>query len=166
MRGMILRFCKILLAAGAGVLILLVALNNIMDFDTNYVVVSHVMSMDDIPDGTVLSWRAITSPALHKLVYIFIIATEFVAALVTLYGASLMWSARANPAAEFTAAKEIAAAGLVVAVWLYLFGFMAVGGEWFQMWRAANYDLQQAAFRFIGCVALALIFLNQRDGEV
>ena len=163
---MILRFCKMLLAAGAGVLILLVALNNVMDFETNYVVVSHVMSMDDIPGGTVLAWRALTAPALHKLVYFFIIATEFVSALVTLYGVALMWAARARPAPEFAGAKDVAAAGLVVAVWLYLFGFMAVGGEWFQMWRAANYDLQQAAFRFIGCVALVLIFLNQRDSDV
>lgn len=163
---MIPRYCKMLLAASAGILILLVSLNNLMDFETNFVVVSHVMSMDDIPGGTPLSWRAIASPGLHRLVYAFIIATEFSAACVTLYGVALMWAARGNPAAEFAASKEIAAAGLVVAVWLYLFGFMAVGGEWFQMWRAANYDLQQAAFRFIGCVALALIYLNQRDGEL
>lgn len=162
---MIQRYCKILLTAAAGALVLLVALNNIMDYNTNFVVVSHVMAMDDIPQGTVLAWRAIANPTLHRLVYAFIIAVEFVAAGVSLYGTGAMWLARGASAADFSAAKAIAVAGLVVALWLYLFGFMAVGGEWFQMWRSGNYNMQEAAFRFIGCIALVLIFLNQRDDE-
>lgn len=160
---MVQRYCKLLLAGAGGVLILLVTLNNLMDYDTNYSVVSHVMAMDDIPPGSPLVWRAISSPALHRLTYGFIIATEAIAAAAALSGAFLMWRARLAPAEDFTDAKAVAAAGLATAVWLYLFGFMAVGGEWFQMWRSTTYNLQEAAFRFIGCIALALIFLCQRD---
>ena len=40
---------------------------------------------------------------------------------------------------------------------------MAIGGEWFQMWRAGAYNMQEPAFRFIGSVGLVLLFINQRD---
>lgn len=160
---MIVRCSKIFLVLAMGALILLVALNNLTDYNTNYDVVSHVMSMDEVPPGSPLAWRAITSPALHKLFYGFIIATECVAAGLSLFGAWKLWRARAAEAARFNAAKNIAIAGLALAAGLYLFGFMAVGGEWFQMWRSGTYNMQQAAFRFIGCAGLVLVFLGQRD---
>jgi len=70
--------------------------------------------------------------------------------------------ARRAEGTRFNAAKNVAIAGIALAVGLYLFGFMAVGGEWFQMWRVGP-DLQQAAFRFIGCAALVMLFLAQPD---
>lgn len=162
---MILRVSKILLAASAGLLILLIGLNNIFDYGTNFEVVRHILSMDTIPPSP-LTWRAITAPALHHLCYLFIIGAEFAAAAAALYGAFLLWRARSAPAAQFNAAKAIAIAGLVGAFSLYFFGFMAVGGEWFQMWRSQGFNEQEPAFRFIGSIGLLLIFLNQRDAEL
>ncbi len=160
---MMIRISKIFLVAAVGALILLVAINNVTDYDTNYDVVSHVMSMDEVPPGSPLAWRAITNPTLHRLLYGFIIATEFVAASLSLVGGWKLWRMRAAEGARFNAAKDVAIAGLALAVGLYLFGFMAIGGEWFQMWRSGTYNMQQAAFRFIGCAGLVLIFLGQRD---
>ena len=160
---MMIKISKIFLVAAVGALILLVAINNVTDYDTNYDVVSHVMSMDEVPPGSPLAWRAITNPTLHRLLYGFIIATEFVAASLSLVGGWKLWRARGTEAARFNAAKDVAIAGLALAVGLYLFGFMAIGGEWFQMWRSGTYTMQQAAFRFIGCAGLVLVFLGQRD---
>ncbi len=162
---MMIRIAKIALAASAGVLILLVGINNLLDYGTNFDVVKHILSMDMIPPSP-LTWRAITNPALHHLCYWFIIAAEFVAAGLTLYGAWTLWLRRAGDAAGFNTGKGMAVAGLSIAFSLYFFGFMAIGGEWFQMWRAGAYNMQEAAFRFIGCVGLVLIFLNQRDVDV
>lgn len=162
---MIVRAAKIFLAASAGALILLVGLNNLMDYGTNFEVVRHILSMDTIPPSP-LTWRAIASPTLHHLCYWFIIAVEFGAAGLTLYGAWRLWQARAREAKAFNAAKAMAVAGLALAFALYFLGFMAVGGEWFQMWRSNGFNEQEPAFRFIGCVGLALIFLNQKDGEL
>lgn len=159
---MMIRFSKILLTAALGVLILLVAINNVTDYDTNYQLVSHVMSMDQVPAGGSLEWRAVTSVALHRLFYAFIIAVEFGAGVLIIAGVWRLLLARKAEAARFNAAKDVAIAGLALAVGLYLFGFMAVGGEWFQMWRVGA-DLQQAAFRFIGCAALVMLFLGQPD---
>ena len=47
--AMLIRYSKILLTAALGALILLVAINNVTDYDTNYQFVSHVMSMDQVP---------------------------------------------------------------------------------------------------------------------
>lgn len=159
---MLIRFSKILLTAALGVLILLVAINNVTDYDTNYQLVSHVMSMDQVPASSPLEWRAVTSVALHRLLYAFIIAVEFAAGALILAGVWRLLLMRKAEAARFNAAKNVAIAGMALAVGLYLFGFMAVGGEWFQMWRSGA-DLQQAAFRFIGCAALAMLFLGQPD---
>ena len=49
---------------------------------------------------------------------------------------------------------------------LWFFGFMVVGGEWFQMWQSQTWNGQEAAFRFIGCIGLVLIFLAQKDDEL
>ncbi|MBM3561811.1 MAG: DUF2165 domain-containing protein [Alphaproteobacteria bacterium] len=159
---MLIRFSKILLTAALGALILLVAINNVTDYDTNYQVVSHVMSMDQVPTGSPLEWRAVTSATLHRMLYAVIIAVEFAAAAVILAGAWRLALARRAEGTRFNAAKNVAIAGIALAVGLYLFGFMAVGGEWFQMWRVGP-DLQQAAFRFIGCAALVMLFLAQPD---
>jgi predicted small integral membrane protein len=162
---MIVRSCKIALSVAAGVLILLVAVNNMLDYGTNFDVVRHILSMDAIPPSP-LAWRAVESPVLHHLCYAFIIITEVVSAGLTLYGAWLLWKARAETAERFNAAKAMAAAGLTVGFLLYFFGFMAIGGEWFQMWRAGVYNMQEPAFRFIGGVGLSLIFLMQSDMDV
>ena len=74
--------------------------------------------------------------------------------------------ARCTSRAEFNAAKAVAVAGLVLGFALWFFGFMAVGGEWFQMWQSQTWNGQEAAFRFIGCIGFVLIFLAQKDDEL
>lgn len=162
---MIPRLAKIAMAASSGVLLLLVAINNILDYGVNYEVVQHILSMDAVP-ASPLAWRALTSPDLHRLCYALIIATEFAAALLSLYGASRMWRARRMRAKAFNASKGFAVGGLALGFLLYHFGFMAIGGEWFQMWRAGVYNLQEPAFRFIGAGGLALIFVSMADAEL
>ncbi len=162
---MIVRLAKIAIAFSAGVLILLVALDNVFDYGVNFDAVQHILSMDMVP-ASPLKWRAVTSPTLHHLCYLFIIATEFVSAGLTLWGAWSLWQARAGQAATFNSAKSLALAGLCVGFLLYFLGFMTVGGEWFQMWRAGVYNMQEPAFRFIGSIGLAMIFLALADMEL
>jgi predicted small integral membrane protein len=110
---MIVRLAKIAIAFSAGVLILLVAFDNLFDYGPNFEVVEHILSMDMVPSSP-LKWRAISSPALHHLSYLLIIATEFVSAGLTLYGAWILWKARAGRAAAFNSAKGLVLAGLCV----------------------------------------------------
>lgn len=162
---MVVRIAKMAVAAAMGVLMLIVALDNVLDYGTNFDVVQHILSMDMVPPGP-FKWRAIASPALHHLFYVFIIVVEFASGALALYGAWLLWGARAGGPGVFNAAKKTAIAGVALGFLLYSFGFMTVGGEWFQMWRAGVYNLQEPAFRFIGMLGLSLVFISLADMDL
>jgi predicted small integral membrane protein len=144
---MLVRAAKILLVLLVGLFSLLAGADNIVDYGTNYAFVQHVMSMDTVFPNSTLTWRAITSPALHHASYAAIIAAELLTGVLCVLGAWRLWQARAVSA-------------------LWFFGFMVVGGEWFQMWQSQTWNGQEAAFRFIGCIGLVLLFLAQKDDEL
>ena len=163
---MLTRYSKVVLVTLIGLFSLLVGADNIIDYGTNYAFVQHVMSMDTVFPNSTLTWRAITSPTLHHVAYALIIAAELLAGLLCVLGAWRLWQVRLAPALRFTAAKDIAVAGLVTGFALWFFGFMVIGGEWFQMWQSQTWNGQEAAFRFIGCIGLVLVFLAQKDDEL
>ncbi|MDH4980926.1 DUF2165 domain-containing protein [Hyphomicrobium sp. D-2] len=163
---MVIRTAKVLLVLLIGLCALLIGLDNIIDYGTNYAFVQHVMSMDTIFPTSTLTWRAITSPLLHHLAYALIITAELLTGLICIIGARRLWRVRAADALHFNAAKDLATIGLTLGFTLWFFGFMTIGGEWFQMWQSQAWNGQQAAFRFIVCIGLVLLFLNQRDDEL
>jgi predicted small integral membrane protein len=163
---MIARISKALLVLQIGLFSLLVGVDNVADYGTNYAFVEHVMEMDTVFPETTLKWRAISSDTLNEATYALIIAVEIMTGLLCVAGARRLWQARGESADDFNAAKGIATAGLVLGLCLWFFGFMTVAGEWFQMWQSKTWNGQEAAFRFIACIGLVLIFLNQRDGEL
>lgn len=71
-----IRLSKIILVFSFGVYVLLVALGNVMDYQSNFQFVKHVLSMDTTFPGNSLMWRSITNPILHHIFYIIIICTE------------------------------------------------------------------------------------------
>ncbi|MBN9127977.1 MAG: DUF2165 domain-containing protein, partial [Nitrosospira sp.] len=73
----LIRASKIILVAGIGCLALLVAISNVLDYESNFRFVQHVMSMDTVYPGNALKYRAIAEPALHTLSYVTIICSEF-----------------------------------------------------------------------------------------
>jgi predicted small integral membrane protein len=163
---MIVRSAKIFLAASVGLWMLLVAVNNLFDYRTNFDVVRHIMSMDTIPAGSPLAWRAMTSGGLHHLSYWLIIVAELASGAICLLGCRRLAQALRRDARGFNASKETAVLGLTLALGLYFTGFMIVGGEWFQMWRSDGWNMQEPAFRFIGGIGVVLIFLCQPDGDI
>jgi predicted small integral membrane protein len=162
---MVLRISKTLLVSFVALFALLVGVDNLVDYQTNYEVVRHVLSMDSLVGDTSLSWRAITSDTLHRLAYGFIIVTELGSGIVCAVGAVSLFRALRRDARSFNAQKDVAVAGLVALIALYFFGFMVIGGEWFQMWRSPQWNGQEAAFRFIGCVGLILLFVCQPEHD-
>jgi predicted small integral membrane protein len=163
---MIVRAAKVLLPLLAGVFFLLVGIDNIIDYDTNFEFVRHVLSMDTTFPGNKLMWRAITSEWVHRLAYAAIIAAELVAGVLCLAGAWRLFQSREAPAQQFNTAKHVAVAGLAAGFALYFFGFLVVGGEWFQMWQSQTWNGQEAAFRFAACLGLMLIFVSLKDDDI
>src|SRR5205814_2570700 len=66
---------------------------------------------------------------------------------------------------RFNRAKRFVFIGATCGFLVWFFGFMIVGGEWFQMWQSPSWNGQEAAFRFYLTILVALIFVNQKDDD-
>ncbi len=75
------RIAKAIMVASLALFALLVAFDNLTDYNTNYAFVRHVLSMDTTFPGNGLLYRRITSPALWQAGYAVIIAGESLTAL-------------------------------------------------------------------------------------
>jgi predicted small integral membrane protein len=76
-----LRAAKVAMVAAIALFASLVAFGNLTGYNTNFVFVEHVLSMDTIFPFSTIKYRAITNPTLHQAAYAVIIATEAVIAI-------------------------------------------------------------------------------------
>jgi predicted small integral membrane protein len=160
------RVSKIVMVGCLALYAVLVVFDNIADYDVNFEFVRHVLSMDTTFPGNALLYRRITSPALWNGAYWLIILGEgLVAASLALGAVAMLRNLRAA-GARFNRSKRFAVTGATLAFLLWFFGFMVIGGEWFQMWESASWNGQEAAFRFYVTVLAVLIFVNQEDGDL
>lgn len=158
----LIRRCKATLVAGIALFFTLVAFGNITDYGSNFAFVQHVLSMDTIFPDSNLSWRALTSPAIHHAAYAFIIAWQAVTALLCWYGAYRLWEASDDRVA-FAQARPAAVLGLTAGFLLYAVGFMTIGGEWFAMWQSDTWNGQSAAARFLLMIGVVLLAVLARE---
>jgi predicted small integral membrane protein len=162
----IMRIAKIAMVAAIATFATLVAFGNIADYGTNFVFVQHVLSMDSVfPDSTI-TYRAITSPALHHAAYAIIIAAEALTGVLCWIGGIVLLRRLRADATAFNRAKAWSIAGLTLGFLVWQFGFMTVGGEWFGMWQSAKWNGVPSAFRFAMVIIAVLIFVALRDEEV
>ncbi|OFW97617.1 MAG: hypothetical protein A3D94_07570 [Alphaproteobacteria bacterium RIFCSPHIGHO2_12_FULL_66_14] len=160
------RLVKMTMVASTALFALLVTLNNLADYDSNYQFVRHTLSMDTTFPGNALMGRAITAPALWTVGYWAIILAEAVVGLTLAFAAVQLAANLRSNAGRFNAAKKYAIVGAGLGFLLWFTGFMVVGGEWFLMWQSKTWDGQEAAFRFYMTLLAVVIFLNQPDGEL
>ena len=162
----IIRLVKIAMVASTALFALLVTLNNLVDYGSNYEFVRHTLSMDTTFPGNALKGRAITSPALWSAGYWLIILTEAAVGIVLTVGAIRLLRALRADARRFNAAKDWALAGAGLGFLLWFTGFLVIGGEWFVMWQSKTWNGQEPAFRFYMTLLAVAIFINQPDGEL
>src|SRR5271154_2685047 len=145
---------------------LLVIFDNLTDYDTNYTFVRHVLTMDTTFPGNALLHRRIMSPTMWQAAYALIIAGEGLTGSVLGVAAVLLCRHLRSDAALFKRTKRFVHLGAGLGFLVWFFGFMVVGGEWFQMWQSAMWNGQEAAFRFYMTILVVLIFVNQPDGDL
>jgi predicted small integral membrane protein len=134
------RWSKIILVFSIALFSTLVVFNNLTDYGSNFLFVSHVLSMDTtFPENNGM-WRAIASPL------ILIIVTELIIALLCWVGTVRLYRSRATTGA-FNQAKQMAIAGLTLGILLWFTGFIAIAGEWFLMWQSEIWNGQEANHR-------------------
>ena len=161
-----LRAAKAALVAAIALFASLVAFGNVTDYNTNFVFVEHVMSMDTIYPFSTIKYRAITSPELHRAAYALIIAAEAATAVLCWIGAGLLVRHLRAAAGTFNRAKTFAVLGLTLGFLLWQVGFMSIGGEWFGMWQSQQWNGVPSAFRFMMTTITVLIFVAIPDQEV
>lgn len=162
----VIRLSKAFLVLLIGLYCVLIAANNIFDYGSNFSFVQHVMLMDTTFPGNEMMGRAITTPALHHAAYWLIIAGEMAAGLLCVAG-SVVLARNAHATRQFfIRAKALATLGLTLGIFVWFFGFMTVAAEWFLMWQSQQWNAVQPAFRFIMCLSVVLIYLNQDDPDL
>lgn len=162
-----LPFVVFVLVACNALYISLVAFGNITDYDTNYAFVQHVLSMDTTnfggEAGTGLDpdimWRAITDPVMWNIGYIGIIVWESIAGVV-LIAASILWLRAFAKRGSYETPKALSTIGLLMIVVLFFAGFIAIGGEWFSMWRSDAWNGEETAFRNCVLAVLTLVLIH------
>jgi predicted small integral membrane protein len=160
------RVSKVALVAAIAVFASLVVFGNLTDYNTNFVFVEHVLSMDTIYPFSTIRYRAITNPALQRAVYAAIIAAEAATATLCWTGAIVLMRNLRADAALFNRAKTLAILGLTLGFLLWHVGFMSIGGEWFGMWQSQQWNGVPSAYRFVMTIAVVLIFVALPDQDI
>lgn len=158
------RLSKVLLVWSIAFFATLAAWSNFTDYDSNFVIIAHVLKMDTTFADNKALWRAIESPLAHHVVYGLIIFCEVIVAILCWLGGYHLLRSLKNPNA-FNQAKKLAILGLSLGFLLWFTGFIAIGGEWFLMWQSEVANGQQAAFRLVTIIGIVLIYLIQPDHE-
>ena len=156
---------KAAMVCAVGAWALLIAFGNVVDYDSNWHFVQHVLSMDTVFADNSLKYRAITNPTLQALGYGSIIAVEWAMGALCIFGAWRLFAASGDRP-RFVAAKTPAAMGLVLVFLLYFVGFVAIGGEWFCSWQSEVWNGQMKAVSFLTCAMFVLLVLLMREEDV
>ena len=156
------RVSKGIVAICVGIFGLLVSTGNIIDFETNYQFVKHVLSMDDFQPwfqgAEIIGWRAITSPQLHFIFYSLIILGELLTGVFALAGGVLMITNKKS----LNFGKALFFVGGTIGILVWYLGFSVVGAEWFSMW-ASKWNAQMKAYAFSTFILLAMIYTATPD---
>jgi predicted small integral membrane protein len=163
---LLIRLAKAAVIAALAAFALIVAYNNVVDYDSNYQFVRHVLSMDTTFPDNALRPRAIDSETVWRAAYASIIATEALTGFLLALGAFMLLARLRANAKVFNRAKLWAVAGLTLGFGLWFFGFIVIGGEYFVMWQSKMWNGQEAAFRIVTMILGALVFVGLPDGEL
>jgi Predicted small integral membrane protein len=135
----------------------LVFAGNLMDYNSNYEFVKHVLAMDTTFEGNKLMWRAITNETLVTLAYWFIIAVEGTIAALAWVSAGKMCRRFKAPAEAFNKAKTAGVYAFILALLLWFVGFICFGSEWFAMWQSSIWNGKQTAMDLTEAFGVFLI---------
>lgn len=159
-----IRLVQIVIATLAGIYMLLVGINNVLDYDVNFEFAKHVMGMKDLfPNNHLDDWRSISQLWLIHAFYIGIIILEISGGLITLKGVMDLMKNRRNEKTVFSQQKKFAILGVLIGLILWAGVFLIAAGEWFQMWQSAIWNAQSTAFNLAILFGVFMIILLKEE---
>ena len=157
------RHFKIVLVGSIGLYTLIVAFNNLTDYDTNFRYVEHVMSMDSTFPNNNSGWRAIKSPWLHHLAYIAIILCELAIAALCALGGWRMWRSMQSDNATFRARQPSCYGRSGIGFRAVVHWFFGHRRRVFLMWQSADWNASDLCFDLSLLNLLALVYINLQE---
>jgi predicted small integral membrane protein len=103
----LIRLAKVSMIAALAVYALIVTCDNIVDYDSNFRFVAHVMSMDTTLPGNALMHRAITDKGAWSAAYAIIITIEGLTGVLLVISAMLPGRPPGNGGSAGAAAKKL-----------------------------------------------------------
>lgn len=140
-----LRLLQAFTVFSAGLYGLFVLMGNLMDYDSNYQFVQHVLSMDTTFEGNALMWRAITEPWVWTVAYIGIIIAEAVFAALGLIGGVRLFMKRNASIEKYDHERGWGYGAYALGLGIWFIGFIVVGSEWFAMWQSSDWNGKDTA---------------------
>ncbi|MHA6258978.1 DUF2165 family protein [Sporosarcina sp. CAU 1771] len=166
MSSVALRLLKAFVLLLAGLFGFFVFAGNLMDYNSNYQFVHHVLSMDTTFEGNALMWRAIESSGLHTVAYWMLILAEGIFSLLAFIGVVHMMKNLKSSAKEFNKSKAFGFYAFMLGFAIWFLGFIVIGSEWFAMWQSQIWNGKDTAMGISTLWAGFAILLAMKDDEL
>lgn len=143
-----------------------VCLGNLLDYNSNWQFVKHVLSMDTTFKGNALMWRAITNESLQTIAYWGIILSEAVIAVLGWVAGIKMLMKRNRSSDAFASAKTFGYYAFLLGFLVWFVGFICIGSEWFAMWQSSVWNGKQTAMDIVEVLGVFLvIYMMPEEGR-
>lgn len=166
MNTIALRLLKTVVLLFAGLFGFFVFAGNLMDYNSNYEFVHHVLSMDSTFEGNSLMWRAIESETLHTVAYWGLIIAEGIFSLLAFIGVYHMLKNIKATGRQFNNAKSFGFYAFMLGFAIWFFGFVVIGSEWFAMWQSQIWNGKETAMAITTVWIGFAILLAQKDEDL
>lgn len=159
------RLVKIFIVFSFATFAFLVFIGNLMDFDSNYQFVKHVLAMDTTFKGNALMWRSIHNKYFWLAAYWFLIILEGIVAVIGYTGTFKMIKNLNSSLVEFSKSKIFGYCMFISALLIWYVGFAIIGSEWFAMWQSSKWNGKQTAMDITGVIIGFLIIFMIPETE-
>jgi len=160
-----LRLLQSLTVLLTGLYALFVFAGNLMDYQSNYQFVDHVLSMDTTFEGNALMWRAITEPWVWTVAYLGIIVAEGLVAALGIIGGIKLFLRRNADADHYGHARIWGYTTYGLALLIWFFGFIVIGSEWFAMWQSSTWNGKDTAMPLATLFAVFAVLLAMNEPQ-
>lgn len=141
---------------------------NLIDYKGGVGVVALVLSMDLVKESagmgpTPAVWRAVTSPFIAHIAFIFIWASKFATGILCAISTATLWKNRTGDG--FNDAKRLGLAGAGISLFMLFFGFVTMSGTYFELYRdqEIGYSTHVIALVYFGMISMSSLLIAQDD---
>ena len=161
-----LRLLKTVSLLLAGLFGFFVFAGNLLDYNSNYEFVQHVLSMDTTFEGNDLMWRSIESSTIYTIAYWGLIIAEGIFSLLAFIGVYHMFKNIRATGRQFNRAKSFGYYAYMLGFAIWYFGFIVIGSEWFAMWQSQIWNGKETAMDITSVWIGFAILLALKDEDL